>query len=79
MKVFMTHKDKKFSAYFTSTVSQNQDDYGNGIYLNIRRNGFEFKYVDCRYMKDFDEEKVLREVLKNHYGENMIKVEVVEQ
>lgn len=54
MKVFMTHKDPMFSATFTSEVCKTDSPYGNGIYLGILRNGFEFKYIDCRYMKDFD-------------------------
>lgn len=78
MKVYMTHKDPKFSAYFTSTVAKNEDDYGNGIYLDIRRNGEEFKYIDCRYMRDFNEEKVLRQVLQNHYGSNLVAIDIIE-
>lgn len=79
MKVYMTHKDPKFSAYFTSTVWKNEDDYGNGIYLDIRRNGNEFKYIDCRYMTNFDEEKVLRKVIEDWYGSNLVAIDVIDE
>ena len=77
MRVRMTHKDPKQSADFTSTVWESEDDYGNGIFLDIRKNGNEFKYVDCRYMKDFSEEKILKKILQDYYGENIVAIEIV--
>ena len=79
MKIYLKHKDEKYSAYFTSTIWRNKDDYGNGIYLDIRRNGNEFKYIDCRYMLNFNEEEVLRNVLKDYFGENILELSIIEK
>lgn len=32
MEVYVKLKNNKFSALFTSTIYQNDDDYSNGIY-----------------------------------------------
>lgn len=79
MKVYMTHKDPEFSAYFTSTITKDEGDYGNGIYMEIRRNDEWFKYIDCRYIRDFNEEKILKQVLQNHFGSNLVAIDMVER
>lgn len=79
MLIHLKHKNDIYSAYFRSTVNQNENDYGSGIYLDIRRNGNEFKYVDCRYMLNFNEEKVLKEVLNDYFGDNILELKVVKE
>lgn len=78
MKVFLHHIDPEWSATFTSTITKNNNDYGNGIYMTITRNGKEFKYIDCRYIKDFNEERVLKQVLNNYYGSNVKAIDITE-
>lgn len=73
------HKDPKYNARFTSTLWKNEDDYGNGTYMDIRRNGNEFKYIDCRYMINFNEKETLMTVLKEHYGDNLLEINFIEE
>ena len=73
------HKDPKYNARFTSTLWKNEDDYGNGTYMDIRRNGNEFKYIDCRYITNFDEKKTLIDVLQNHFGSNLLEINFIEE
>lgn len=77
MEVYVKLKNNNFSALFTSTIYKNDDDYGNGIYMDIRRNGEEFKYVDCRYISNFNEENTLKDILNKHFGSNIVSIEKI--
>ncbi len=80
MQFYLQLKNQKHNAYFNSTIWKNEDDYGNGIYLDIRKNGGDdFRYIDCRYMKNFDEEKVVKQVLQEYFGDNIISITKIEE
>lgn len=74
MKVFVELNDKRYNAVFEGAVSCDKKDYGNGCYLTITRNGNEFAYLDCRYYKNFDADKVFTDYLKNYFGKNLVSI-----
>ncbi len=77
MKVYAKLNDARYNAEFESSVSCDKKDYGNGCYMTITRNGEDWKYVDCRYMKGFSEEKALKSYLKNYFGKNLLELKNV--
>lgn len=78
MRVFVEMKDKKYNSEFLSMLWKNPEDYGNGIYMDIWRDGKEFKYVDCRYITNFNEEEILKNVLKSYFGNNIVSITKLE-
>lgn len=77
MKMYVELNDTKYNATFESIVFEHPTHYGNGKAMEITRNGKEWKLIDCRYYVGFTEEKVLREVLQDYFGKNLVKMTIV--
>lgn len=77
MKFYLKHKNEKFNAIFESSICKIENEYGNGIYLSITRNGEKFLYLDCRYAINFNEELYATNAIKNYYGKNIESLEKI--
>ena len=51
--------------------SKDNNDYGNGVYIAIQSPSNDYPYLDCRYYRNYDFDKVCVEWLINYYGENL--------
>ena len=78
MKVEVKLRDPKFNAVFESKLSHSPNDYGNGYYMSITRNGVDWMYIDCRYVIGFNEKKMFFDTLREYFGENLVRIKLLE-
>ena len=73
IKVTLTnHKEQ----LLTFTEHHNDNDYGNGNYISLERNG-DSVYLDVRYIFPYVFMNVCFDYIKEYYGANHIGCEVI--
>ena len=79
MKVKVELKQSQYNAIFSCTeVKSEDDDYGNKTYLDIKRDGYDFAYLDCRYITNYNEEEVFIKYLKDYFKDNLLNIIKIE-
>ena len=75
----------KFDGYLQAVEDKRQEGYGNKTYINIthfdktgviKYNTF---HIDCRYMKNYQMTKAVKQFAKNYYGENLQSIDLIKQ
>lgn len=75
----------KFDGYLQAVEDKRQEGYGNKTYINIThfdKTGmvkFNTFHVDCRYMKNYQMTKAVKQFAKNYYGENLQSIDLIKQ
>ena len=67
----VTAKSGKSYKWTFEEGKPNANDYGNGIYIGIKTPSGDIFSIDCRYMKNYNFEKVCVDYLLEYYGENL--------
>ncbi len=72
------HREESFEYMFTCIELQEQGaHYGNGKHVHIINDrGQSWKYLDARYVKDYDFLDFIRGEFEGHYGKNLRQLEM---
>lgn len=63
---------------FQFTKIVNKDDYGNGTYVRVERDGNLWQYIDHRYSPLGNFTDCCTAILRNYFGENLTAAEVID-
>ena len=76
MKFYVTLKKDEFNATFEFLETQDDSNYGNGIYATVLRNGKDFQYLDLRYNSAhyLGKEETFENWLESYFGNNLVSI-----
>lgn len=75
----------KYNGYLQVAEDKRAEGYGNKTYINIThfdKTGiikYNFWHIDCRYMKNYQMTKAVKQFAKNYFGNNLEKIELIKQ
>lgn len=70
-KVFTVLTKLKYTGTWKFTEHKNENDYGNGIYIDVETPSGDHLSLDCRYTPNYTFHKACVRFLTKWYGENI--------